>query len=408
MGTSPAAGISNIGMVGSLWHCWHWPDTSDVMQGALRTAVTTALLLFVAAAPATTHAQAPSTRSATPTSFETIALDAARAREAGRLDEAIAAYRHAVQLRPKWDEGWWYLATSLYEQGQHKAAREAFTRFLTLKPDTAAAFALRGLCEFGLQRYDEALADLHTAHALGITGNPELRRETWYHSAVLLIRRGQFELAVEPLTLLARSESESALLVQATGLMVLRLPYLPTEVPADTRELVTAAGQAGFSWLSRNGAEAEKRFRSLVNRYGDVPYVHYAYGVFLLKSDSDAALSEFKREIEINPYSPYPHLEIAFELLRRGDPAAARQSAEEAVAIAPDLFSARNALGRILVDIGELHAGISQLETAVKLAPEVPEMHFSLANAYARAGRTADAAREREIFQKLNSVREIR
>jgi len=380
------------------------------MQGALRTTVTAAALLLVVAAPATTHAQARSTRSATSTStsFETIAQTAAKAREARRLDEAIAAYRQTVRLRPEWDEGWWYLATSLYEKGEDKAAREAFTRFLTLKPDTAAAFALRGLCEFRLQRYDEALVDLHKAHALGIKGNPELRRETWYHAAILLIRRGQFELAVEPLMLLARSESENALLVQATGLMMLRQPYLPAEIPADKRELVTAAGQAGFSWLSRNGAEAEKRFRPLVDRYGDVPHVHYAYGVFLLKSDSDAALSEFKREIEINPYSPYPHLEIAFELLRRGDPAAARPSAERAVTIAPDLFSARNALGRVLVAIGELHAGILQLETAVKLAPEVPEMHFSLANAYARAGRTADAAREREIFQKLNSVNQIR
>jgi len=37
----------------------------------------------------------------------------------------------------------------------------------------------------------------------------------------------------------------------------------------------------------------------------------------------------------------------------------------------------------------------------VRLAPESPETHFTLARAYARAGRADDAARERATFAEL-------
>jgi tetratricopeptide (TPR) repeat protein len=358
----------------------------------------TVLLILIASSTLT--AQNRSGRASSP-SFDVLARTAAEAREAGRLDDAVAAYRRAVRLRPAWDEGWWYLATALYEQQQDATARDAFTRFLALKPDTGRAFALRGLCEFRLREYDRALADLRKAQTLGIGGNLELTRSAWYHTAILLLRNGQFELAVEPLTMLARSEPESASLADAIGLLLLRRAFLPADIPPGSRDVVAAAGRAGYSWFGRAGAQADTRFRALVDRYPDAPNVHYAYGAFLLQSDSDKALLEFRREIAVNPQSPYPHLEIAFELLRRGDARAAGASAREAVRLEPDSPAARNALGRALVELGDLQAAIEELQTAVKLAPESPEMHFALANAYARAGRKQDAARERAIFTKL-------
>jgi tetratricopeptide (TPR) repeat protein len=367
----------------------------------LRTLLAASILLAAhcPAEAAQTPANAQSRSAAT---FEDLAHRAAAAREAGHVIDAIESYQRAVRLRPKWDEGWWYLATLRYEQKKDAAALDALTRFLALKPQAGPAWALRGLCEFRLARYDRARASFDKARTLGIPGNDELRRATWYHTAILMLQRGEFELAVEPLTLLARSEAESPSLTEAIGLLVLRLADVPGAIPPARRDLVMAAGAAGYSWLARAGDEADRRFTSLVERYPSVSFVHYAHGVFLLQRDSDAALAAFRREIDVNPDSAYPHLEIAFELLRRGDAAAARASAERAVALAPALFASHNALGRALAELGEIEPAIRELELAVKLAPEIPEVHFSLANAYARAGRTADAARERAVFLKLN------
>ena len=48
---------------------------------------------------------------------------------------------------------------------------------------------------------------------------------------------------------------------------------------------------------------------------------------------------------------------------------------------------------------------IDSLETARRLAPDSPEVRFSLARAYAKAGRAEEAARERAEFIKLDKAR---
>ena len=177
--------------------------------------------------------------------FEEIARRATEAREKDQIEEAIRWYRQGAQLRPHWDEGLWYLGTLLYDQDQYAEARDAFRRFLAVKPDVGPAWGLRGLCEFRLKEYDAALQSLTKGRTLGYGTNTAVQRAAWFHEAILRIRASEFELAVRPLTWLARSEPESKHLVEAAGLMLLRLPKLPDEIPDEKRELVTLAG--GFT-----------------------------------------------------------------------------------------------------------------------------------------------------------------
>jgi predicted Zn-dependent protease len=337
--------------------------------------------------------------------FEEVARRAAEAREKDQIEVAIRWYRQGAQLRPLWDEGLWYLATLLYDQDHYPEARDAFRRFLAVKPDVGPAWGLRGLCEFRLEEYDAALQSLTKGGALGYGTNTAVQRAAWFHEAMLRIRASQFELALQPLTWLARSEPESPRLVEAAGLMLLRLPKLPAEIPEDKRELVTLAGRAAFAHLAREGRQAKERFRELLERFPNVPNVHYAYGIFLLVSDSDAALAELRKEIEIQPGSVYARLDLAFELMRRGEYAAALPPAEEAVKLAPALFATHHALGRALAETGELGRGIRELEESARLAPESPEMHFALARAYAKAGSKTEAERERATFSELDKKR---
>jgi predicted Zn-dependent protease len=338
-------------------------------------------------------------------SFRDLAARAAAAREADRVEDAIGLYRRAVKLRPSWDEGWWYLGTLLYDRDRHADAAQAFEQFVLLKPDAAPGWALRGICEFQARNHDAALRYLQRAALLGLKGEDPVAQAARYHLAVLLVRQSDFELAVEPLTALARAQPESGRLVEAIGLMVLRLPYLPSEVPAEKRELVQMAGAAGYAFLARQGDVAARRFEALVARYPQTANVHYGHGVFLLSQAPDRALEEFKKELEVQPDSVYARLQIAFELLKRTDAAAARPYAEEAARLAPRLFATRYALGRALVELGEVAPGIVELETAAGLAPDSPEMHFALARAYSRAGREADAERARETFRLLDQRR---
>ena len=358
-----------------------------------------ALLLAGAllSAAAATPAPAPS--------FADVSRRAASAREANRLPEAIRLYRQGVRLRPRWDEGWWYLGTLLYDGDHYRDAREAFGRFLALKPDAGPAWALRGLCDFRVADYEGALEHIEKGLQLGIGGNADLLRVARYHQALLLVRAGQFELATHPLTVLARGEPESTGLVDAIGLMMLRMPLFPADVPDAKRDLVRRAGRAGYLHLARRGEDAGKAFADLVAAFPAEPWVHYAYGVSLLASDVPKGLAELRRETELQPDAVYPHLEIAFELLRQGDNEGAKGSGERAVALAPGLFAAHNALGRALVELGDVERGTRELEAAVRLAPDSPEMHYSLVRAYTKAGRADDAARERATFTELERKR---
>jgi len=193
--------------------------------------------------------------------------------------------------------------------------------------------------------------------------------------------------------------------VEPTGLLLLRKARFPSEVAEADQALVRLAGRAGYLHLARKGAEAAQAFAELVAAYPREPWVHYAHGVFLLARDSEQGLAELRKEIELQPQAVYPHLEIAFELLKQGDATGALASAESAVKLAPNLFAARNALGRALVEQGDLGRGIPELEQAARLAPDSPEMFFSLARAYQKAGRKEDADRARATFTELDRKR---
>jgi tetratricopeptide (TPR) repeat protein len=258
-----------------------------------------------------------------------------------------------------------------------------------------------GLCEFNTREYERAVVSLQRGRALGLGGNAQLESVVRYHTAILYNRLEQFEIAYEILREFLREGNESPKVIEAFGMAMLRMPFLPSEMPPDKRDQVLVAGRGGLNMAARRLDQARRSFEELVTRYPNSPNVHYSFGIYLLNQDADKALAEFHQELKISPEHVPAMLQVAFEHLKRDENEAALPWAEKAVQLSPNLFPARNALGRILLDLGQVDRAIKELEAGVKLAPDSPEMHYALARAYTRAGRREDAAREREIFQRL-------
>ena len=61
-------------------------------------------------------------------------------------------------------------------------------------------------------------------------------------------------------------------------------------------------------------------------------------------------------------------------------------------------------MGQVLLETGDTPGSIEQFEIGVKLAPDSPSMRFMLARAYQKAGRQADAERERTEFLRLERL----
>jgi tetratricopeptide (TPR) repeat protein len=353
------------------------------------------------------QAKPAATRSAAPASpaFDQLAKRAAEARSAARFDEAIQGYRQALKLKPEWVEGRFILGTLLYDQDKYEAARDEFRRVNEADPKNGLVLGLKGLCEFQLRNYERALGDLVAARGLGIASE-EVFTVASFHAAILHNRFEQYEMAFDILKDFSLRNKDSQGVIEAFGLSVLRLPFLPAEAPSDKREMILMAGRAGFQQArGRSNAVARQFFDELAARYSTVPNVHYAYGLCLLLEDPPAAVEEFRRELRVSPNHSYAMLQIAFEELKQGRFTEARTLAEKAIELSPNLFAARNALGRALLELGEIDGAIRELEKGASLAPDSPEMYFSLARAYAKKGRAEDAATARAKFLRLDKAR---
>ncbi|HEX3249864.1 MAG TPA: tetratricopeptide repeat protein [Pyrinomonadaceae bacterium] len=323
------------------------------------------------------------------------------ARLAERFDDAVRLYGEALKIKPKWPDGWWYVGAIFYQEDLYPQARDAFDNLVALDPERGQAWAMLGLCLFQTGDYERAAVSLQRGRSLGVNDNSELAGVVRYHAAILHIRFEYFENAYDILNEFVRFGNETPKVVEAFGLTILRMPLFPKDIPPAQREKVLIAGQAGYNMAARRLDQARAAFDTLLAQYPNEPNVHYALGVYMLSQDSDRALKEFTRELEISPNHFAAMTQMAFEYMKRDQYNDALPLAEKAVQLAPKLYAARNVLGRVLLELGQVDRATRELEEGVKLAPASPEMHFALARAYTRAGRKEDAARERETFKKL-------
>ena len=336
--------------------------------------------------------------------FDRLVEQATEARQAERWEDAIDLYARIVKARPDYVEGHWYQGTAYYTIDRFAECRDAFRRVTRLAPKNGAAYAFLGLCEFGLKNYDRALEHLLRSRLLGVGDAPELGDVARYHAALLMTRTEQYEQALETLGEFAAVGNDNPRIIEAMGIATLRMPMLPVETPPDRREMILMAGRASYMMATRNTAGASTAFQALVARYPDTPNVHYAYGVHLLQEQPDQAIAEFKRELELQPNHPSSLMQIAFEYLKRGDAKEALSWARQSVTAAPNAFAARKALGQALLETGDIEGAITELQTGIKLAPESPGLHFTLARAYQRAGRMDEATRARNEFTRLDRL----
>jgi len=227
--------------------------------------------------------------------FAAAAQTAAAAREAGQAEQAIAAYRRAVELKPDWQEGWFYLGTLEYDRDHFADAIPAFRKLTELAPAGGPAWNFLGLCEFETKDYSAARTNLEKGLKLGTPGDPELDQVSKYHLALLLIRYGEFDRATSIVTSAFNGAEFPAQAKTALGLALLHAPVLPTELDPSREGLVRDAGNAAAAMQSKDWSSAADRLASLVKSNPHVPFLRAAYsralGEIGKKQESTSQLS---------------------------------------------------------------------------------------------------------------------
>jgi tetratricopeptide (TPR) repeat protein len=341
------------------------------------------------------------------TASDNVGARAERARLENRSEEAIGLYRQALAARPRWAEGWFNLGTLLYERDDCANALAAFEKATTIDPKAGTAWAMRGLCEFKLGHSDEALVHIQRGRKLGLSGDAQFRQVLVYHEGLLLLGKGEFERAQETLGVLAADGIESDDLAAALGRAVLR--ERKTDVSkedADAQQRRMRAGRAECLAAQKKFDEAERGYEQLASDFPRDRNVYYALGRHYVASrQPEKAVSAFEHEIANSPDHVPARLGIA-AIKSRSDPATALKYAEEAVTLNPRIPLGHFLLGSLLLQTPQITRAISELEIAERSVRDDPSLYYALGRAYARAGRTEDAAKARAEFKRLTEARQ--
>ncbi len=344
-------------------------------------------------------------RQSEPPTFEELSTRARQAYEADHPEEAAQLYGRAVKLRPDWTQGWWALGMIEYERDRYAECRDALTRMVELDTSAAPGWALLGLCEFRTKQYDVAFEHLKKAHMLvPVTqGGGPLLDMADYHLALILNQRGAFEVAQEILMRIARKVHTNPEMTFASGLPSLRMPILPSDVPANQRDVVAMAGKAFWDLATQPPDEAEADFKALASKYPKFPSVHYFYGTYLAARDPERCAPEFLHELIITPDSVPARVQLTLRYVLEGKLDEALKFAREAVALSPDSVGAQLALAKTLRTQGDNEAALAALLAAKRLDPVSAAIRLQLVNEYRALGRIEEMRRENAEYTRLKA-----
>jgi tetratricopeptide (TPR) repeat protein len=333
--------------------------------------------------------------------FDELAAQAAAARDQQNLPLAIDLYTRAEQLKPDWQEGWWYLTLLEYSSNQFPGAIDAANHLLQLVPHAVPAMALRGLSEFEIADYKASLRDLEMAVDHGAANDPHNEQIIRYHLALDLARASRFQDALEQYKVLAGKNITAPEIMAGIGLAGMRSTSFPSEVNAGDLAIYQSAGVAGFAFLFGDSLQADSLFQKVFAKYPATPNLHLFYGVLLFSHDASLAADQFQQEVAIAPGNDSARALLAFSLMIAGRYPEARPEAERAYAAAPEMEMAQIALGRSLGETGDIDRGVALLQKVLDRDPDNLEAHMGLEALYGRAGRREDAYRERMLCLKL-------
>lgn len=344
------------------------------------------VFFLVLLAPGAARGQQSPPESNPNATFEQLSAQAASAREAGRVNDAIRFYQRALKLQPDWAEGWWYVGTLNYDADHYAEAIPALQSLVALSPQMGPALAFLGLSEFETKDYKKSLVHLQQAHQQGYGDDAELEKVAIYHLTLLYNRNGEFEKTVDLLGPGIRRGRPPDEVKVVLGMALLRIPLLASEVDPGKDALIHAAGEAAALLDGGNFAAAADALRQLVTEYPKTPYLHHAYASALEGAGKiEEALREFVEETRVSPRSALPYMHMASSNLQLHHAKEALPSARKAVLLAPRSSTSHEVLARTLKGLGEVQEAAKERAVAKKLESNTAEVDLTQRDFYARS-----------------------
>ena len=265
-------------------------------------------------------------------------------REANQLEQAIRAYRRAVELEPGYADAYSNLGNALRESGDAAAALTNCARAIELRPGYAEAYNNLGNALKDLGELDAAIA----AYGKAIGAHPAFA-EAHLNLGVVLQAKGYDDAALECLRDSVRLAPQRASMHDKLAGLLMHRGDIAGAIDAYRR----------VAELTPESAQAYNALGNALNGAGRVP----------------EAVPCYERAIALEPDFADAHHNIANALRRLGAPKHALGYARRAIALRGDMPSFHNNLGTILADLGEPDAALVCYRDALALNPDFGESH---------------------------------
>ncbi len=289
----------------------------------------------------------------------------------GAVDEAIAHFQKALQIKPDYAEAHNNLGNALLQKGSVNEAMVHYQKALQIQPDYADAHYNLGNAL--LQRGAVAEAIVHFQKALQI--QPDYAKA---HNNLgnALLQKGAVDEAI--------AHYQKALQIQP--------------------DYADAHYNLGYALVQKGKVdEAISHFQRALQIKPDFAEAHYDLGYALVqKGKVDEAISHFQRALQIKPDYAEAHINLGSALLKKGKVDEAISHYQKALQIKPDFAEAHYNLGYALVQKGKADEAISHFQRALQIKPDYAEAHYNLGTALLKKGNVDEAI---TCFQKALHIK---
>lgn len=321
----------------------------------------------------------------------------AEAEKGGHFDTAIAEFQKVTELEPTSAMGFARLGQAYLEKGDYGRAIPPLQQALKLDPNLAAAHQLLGYALLSQGYPTQAIAHLEKSDDIAALGIAQLDA-------------GQLTDAVAHLeTALGQRPNDPDLLYylgRASGLLSKRsMDTLIATYPDSAR---THQAMAENYYVLRQMPQAEKEFQEAIRLRPDLPKAHLELGlVYAGASQWPQAEAAFRAETKLQPGDAEAAYRLGNALLQQGKAKEARAELTRSNELLPEMPETLYALGKAAALEGDSAGAekawkkVIELEKGSSLAAQA---HFALAGLYRKQGKTAEAEREIEEFNKLQAA----
>jgi tetratricopeptide (TPR) repeat protein len=309
--------------------------------------------------------------------------------QAGRRQDAIAAWQQVLQRQPTDYIAQQYLIELYWQQGQRDAALALLETLHQTMPD--ANF----LMQFAFHLEDVWLHDLADRVYSSAAQLDQHLAEAPYRLGKNALRAGRYEAAIAHFQQalqrhpglvdavqgigLAYAEQGKTAQAEAQFQAVLRLVPDFAEAYTHLGKLYTSTGRLD---------EAATMYRTVIRLQPEqAPGYHNLGTVLAAQGQTEAAIAQLQEALHRNPHFLAAHNDLGTLYAERGELSRAIAEFQAAVHSDATSVSAHYNLGLGYLQQGEATAAVQQFRTLVELAPRMADAHYFLAMAYAQNGQ---------------------